>query len=187
MFDVKREYFQIEKLEAPKHKGWISLFDWIGQTNSEMNKLSKKEDAFTRKQLMNKVQYQEIFSVKLMLEIVKRVKVAMGTDKGLWDSRRLHPMNIYLNKKDIKDPQWSLVLENNTIGIKLLADDLSGAEVFYETKNTSPYDLPIHFTVCYGLGLNFLHLLTRKTYFPWIMNNPNYGYEWRRELNRLLR
>lgn len=186
MFDVKREYFQIEKLEAPKHKGWISLFDWIGQTNSEMNKLSKKEDAFTRKQLMNKVQYQEIFSVKLMLEIVKRVKTVMGTDKGIWDSRRLHPMNICLNKKDIKDPQWSLVLENNTIGIKLFADDLSGAEVFYETKNTSPYDLPIHFTVCYGLGLNFLHLLTRKTYFPWIMNNPNYGYEWRRELNRLL-
>lgn len=186
MFDTKGEYFQLNKPEHPKHKGWISLYDWVSQTDFEISKLLRKENGVARKELMNKVQYHEIFSVKLMLEIAKKVQDVIGTDLGTWDSRRLHPMNIHLNKETIKDPKWSIVLEQNTIPVELFDDDLSGAEMYYKTKDTSPIDLPLNFTVCYSLGLNFLHLLSRKMFFPWIMNNPNYGYEWRRELNKLL-
>jgi hypothetical protein len=91
-----------------------------------------------------------------------------------------------MKKEALNNPEWSLAREDTGIEVALFDDDLHGAEAFYEMRSTAPIDLPINFTVCYSLGLNFLHLLTRKTYFPWIMNNPNYGYEWRRELNRIL-
>ena len=78
------------------------------------------------------------------------------------------------------------MLDNIDIPVTLMNDDVEGAETYYKTKNTAPVNLPVNFTVCYSLGLNFLHLLTRKMYFPWIMNNPNYGYEWRKELNKIL-
>lgn len=186
MFDSKGQLFQSKQEVRPKHRGLVSLFDWIAKTDAEMNRLQKKENVIFRREMMNKVQYHEIFSVKLMLEIVKAVKSAIGMDTGNWSSRRLHPMNIYFRSKTLKDPEWSLVREDTAIEVALIDDDLSGAEVFYEMRSTAPFDLPINFTVCYSLGLNFLHLLTRKTYFPWVMNNPNYGYEWRRELNRIL-
>lgn len=186
MFDINSKVFQTTTPERPKHEGWISLYDWVVKTDSEMTKLMKKGDALIRREMMNKVQYHEIFSVKLMLEIVKKVQELMGAGAGVWDDRCLHPMSIYLNRYVLKDPQWSVVLDQNEIPVKLFSDDVLGAEVFYKTKKTTPFELPINYTVCYSLGLNFLHLLTRKMYFPWIMNNPNYGYEWRRELNRIL-
>lgn len=186
MFDSKGQLFKPEQLECPKHTGWVSLYDWIVKTNMEMNRLQKKENAISRRELMNKVQYHELFSVKLMLEIVKTVNEAIGKETGSWTTRRLHPMNIYMKKEALNNPEWSLAREDTGIEVALFDDDLHGAEAFYEMRSTAPIDLPINFTVCYSLGLNFLHLLTRKTYFPWIMNNPNYGYEWRRELNRIL-
>lgn len=186
MFDTKGKYLQWNPPVRPKHKGWISLYEWISQTDLEITKLLRKESGVARKELMNRVQYHEIFRVKLMLEIAKRVQEVIGKDTGAWDNRRLHPMNIYLNREALKNPQWQIIDEQKTIQVELFDDDLSGAEAFYETKDTSPIVMPIYFTVCYGLGLNFLHLLTGKMYFPWIMNNPNYGYEWRRELNKLL-
>ena len=186
MFDSKGQLFKPEHLECLKHTGWVSLYDWIVKTNMEMNRLQKKENAISRRELMNKVQYHELFSVKLMLEIVKTVNEAIGQETGSWTTRRLHPMNIYMKKEALNNPEWSLAREDTGIEVALFDDDLHGAEAFYEMRSTAPIDLPINFTVCYSLGLNFLHLLTRKTYFPWIMNNPNYGYEWRRELNRIL-
>lgn len=186
MFDFKGQLFKPGQQAFPKHAGWISLYDWVSKTDAEMNRLLKKENAISRRELMNKVQFHEIFSVKLMLEIVKAVNIAIGKDGGRWTTRRLHPMNIRMKKEILKNPGWSLVLEDAEIEVALFDDDLSGAESFYEMRSTAPHELPINFTVCYSLGLNFLHLLTRKTYFPWIMNNPNYGYEWRRELNRIL-
>lgn len=186
MFDPKNNIFQVEKTMRTKHKGWISLYDWIIKTDSEMSKLNRKKEAYSRRELMNKVQYHEIFSVKLMFDIVKKVQEAIGKDTGIWNNRCLHPMNIYLKKEALKNPQWSQMEESSEFDIQLFDDDLLGAEMYYETKNMSPYILPLNFTVCYSLGLNFLHLLTRKMYFPWIMNNPNYGYEWRRELNIIL-
>lgn len=186
MFDSKGQLFKFEQPVFPKHTGWVSLFDWVAKTDAEMNRLLKKENAISRRELMNKVQYHEIFSVKLMLEIVKAVNAEIGKDAGKWSPRRLHPMNIYLKKEALKNPEWSLAREDIGIEVALFDDDLHGAEAFYQMRSTAPIALPIYFTVCYSLGLNFLHLLTRKTYFPWIMNNPNYGYEWRRELNRIL-
>ena len=186
MFDPRNKVFSIKESVRPQHRGMVSLFDWITRTEIEMSKLLQKEDALSRRELMNKVQFYEIFSVKLMLEIVKRVKKELSADTGAWNNRRLHPMNIYMSKKAMKDPQWSMVLEDVDFKVELFDDDVFGAEFFYVTKNTGPITLPINFTVCYSLGLIFLHLLTRKMYFPWIMNDPNYGYEWRRELNVIL-
>lgn len=183
MFDSQGQLFKLEQRACSNHSGWVSLYDWIAKTDAEMNSPNKK---ISRRELMNNVQYHEIFSVKLMLEIVKEVKEAMGKDTGTWSSRRLHPMNIHFNEDTLKNPTWSLVLEDSLIKVKLYDDDLNGAEAFYEMNSTAPFELPLNFTVCYSLGLIFLHLLTRKTYFPWIMNEPDYGYEWRRELNAIL-
>lgn len=183
MFDSQSQLFKLEQRIGSQQTGWVSLYDWIAKTDAEMNSPNKK---ISRRELMNNVQYHEIFSVKLMLEIVKEVKEAMGKDTGTWSSRRLHPKNIHINEDTLKNPTWSLVLEDSLIKVKLYDDDLNGAEAFYEMKSTAPFALPLNFTVCYSLGLIFLHLLTRKTYFPWIMNEPNYGYEWRRELNAIL-
>ena len=186
MFDSQGQLFKLEQRVGSKHTGWVSLFDWVTKTDTEMHSLIKKDNFISRRDLMNNVQYHEIFSVKLMLEIVKKVKETMGNDMGTWSSRRLHPMNIYFNEDTLKNPKWSLVLEDSLINVELYDDDLNGAEVYYEMTSTAPLELPLNFTVCYSLGLVFLHLLTRKTYFPWIMNEPNYGYEWRSELNAIL-
>lgn len=186
MFDSQGQLFKLEQRACPEHTGWVSLYDWIAKTDAEMNSHNKKENAIFRRELMNNVQYHEIFSVKLMLEIVKVVKDAMGRDTGTWSSRRLHPMNIHIKEDTLKNPKWSLLRDDIRIDVRLYDDDLNGAEVYYEMTSTAPLKLPLNFTVCYSLGLVFLHLLTRKTYFPWIMNAPNYGYEWRRELNAIL-
>lgn len=186
MFDSQGQLFKLEQRVGSKHTGWVSLFDWVTKTDTEMHSLIKKDNFISRRDLMNNVQYHEIFSVKLMLEIVKKVKETMGNDMGTWSFRRLHPMNIHFNEDTLKNPKWSLVLEDSLINVELYDDDLNGAEAFYEMKSTAPFALPLTFTVCYSLGLVFLHLLTRKTYFPWIMNEPNYGYEWRSELNAIL-
>lgn len=186
MFDKKGEFFALQEKDRPHYQDLLSLYEWIRLTRAEMSTLLRTENAYYRKEASNKVQYHEIFSVKLMLEIAKKTKVVMGEGVRNWDNKRLHPMNIYLKEDMLKEPQWSLVLDNIDIPVTLMNDDVEGAETYYETKNTAPVNLPVNFTVCYSLGLNFLHLLTRMMYFPWIMNNPNYGYEWRKELNKIL-
>ena len=38
----------------------------------------------------------------------------------------------------------------------------------------------------YGLGIIFLQLLTKEFSLPWVLNSPEYGYEWQSVLYRLL-
>ena len=45
--------------------------------------------------------------------------------------------------------------------------------------------LPKAHTLCYGLGLIFLQLLSKRTILPWTLNTQEAGYDWQRILHDL--
>ena len=45
--------------------------------------------------------------------------------------------------------------------------------------------LPKTLTLCYGLGLIFLQLLSKRTVLPWVLNIQEAGYDWQRILHDL--
>lgn len=162
----------------------VNLFDWISSRNEALKRFSKKDDISYLREL-NHVTYYEVFSVKLMIAIAEKAEEKLRM-VDTWSNCCIHPQNIILDRKAIDDISWAKVLDDEPIRIKLLNREIEGADYYYTLRQTAPCELPVYYSVCYGLGLIFLHLLTRKRYFPWIMNNPNYGFEWRRELNEIL-
>ena len=45
--------------------------------------------------------------------------------------------------------------------------------------------LPKSLTLCYGLGLIFLQLLSKRTILPWLLNTQEAGFDWQRILHDL--
>ena len=185
MSEVGRKICAMERPVPRLSNNWWSVYDWISSCNASLRKTVRNGICADSLRDTNRVTYSEVLSVKLMIAIVEKVKEVLG-EESIWNDQCLHPLNIMFDRKTLKNIDWYKVLDDVPLRIKLVNREIEGADHYYSLCQSRSCELPVFYSVCYGLGLIFLHLLTRELYFPWIMNNPNYGYEWRRELNRML-
>lgn len=128
--------------------------------------------------------YSELLAVMMELSIIRVIKEA---GEG-FDKLAPHPNNFWFLKKDIVESDWNTILgkiNNNTT-----------LECEYESPNTEDKDsyrylelldesLPKPLTLCYGLGLIFLQMLSKRTILPWVLNVQEAGYDWQRILHDL--
>lgn len=185
MTDVDGRVFGIEPQQVQNKEGFITLRDWIVQTEKcKNNEIQKGEKDYLRNFLSEAV-YSEWMSVRLMLSIAKAVQNELNTDDDRWNPENMNPATIWIKKDERLAVTWEKRGDCAPFEVYLSNDVVEGAERYYTIPQL--YDtFQAHNAVCYGLGLVFLHILTRRLYFPWVMNSPDYGFEWRAELNHLL-
>lgn len=185
MIDVDGSVFGIEPQQVQNKEGFITLRDWIVQTEMrKKNQIQKGETDYLRNFLSEAV-YSEWMSVRLMLSIAKAVQSELISEDDRWSPENMNPATIWIKSDEILSVTWEKRGDCKPFKIFLSNEVVEGAERYYTIPQL--YDsFQAHNAVCYGLGLIFLHILTRRLYFPWIMNSPDYGFEWRAELNRLL-
>lgn len=185
MTDVGGSVFGIVPKQVQEKKGFITLRDWIVQKEiDKKNEIQKGETDYLRN-FLSKAVYSEWMSVRLMLSIAKAVQSELNLEDDRWSPENMNPATIWIKNDDRLSVTWEKRGDCAPFEIFLSDEVVEGAERYYTIPQL--YDsFQAHNAVCYGLGLIFLHILTRRLYFPWIMNSPDYGFEWRAELNRLL-
>lgn len=189
MTDVDGIVFGIFPQKVKDKKGFITLRDWIAHTEQEKNtniQISiKKGNADYLRDFLSEAIYSEWMSVRLMLSIAKSVQTELKSEKERWKPENMNPSTIWIKDDEQLSVTWEKRGDCAPFEVYLSDEIVEGAEHYYTIPQL--YDtFQAHNAVCYGLGLIFLHILTRRLYFPWIMNSPDYGFEWRAELNRLL-
>lgn len=186
MADPDRNPYGIKIKEVEKSSDYISLQEWLVKTSSDRKCILKEADIATQRNKLNEAVYSEWMSVRLMLSIVNAVQNELNGEDSEWTPACLHPATILIkNDKPFRVTWESRGDDNSLFEIKLLSEPIEGAGSYYSIPQL--YDtLPQDNSVCYSLGLIFLHILTKHLYFPWIMNSPDYGFEWLVELNKLL-
>lgn len=185
MTDQSGELFRWEQRKVEAQDGYVTLRDWIIITSKEKeNKLKEERDDFPRA-FLNEARYSEWMSTKLMLSIVEAVKKQFDEEESDWTPEYLNPANILIKEGQIPISWKDRKGGDELFDVLLLNEPIAGADRYYTIPQLYDSFQPTN-AVCYGMGLIFLHILTRKLYFPWIMNSPDYGFEWRDELNKLL-
>ena len=86
------------------------------------------------------------------------------------------------------ETDWNEILGKINRGQTLSAEyfpnkSLKGDSYCYPALLDS--SLPKALTLCYGLGLIFLQLLSKRTILPWTLNTQEAGYDWQRILHDL--
>lgn len=185
MTDMGGSVFGIVPQMVKDKEGLISLRDWIVRTEiGKMNKIQKSETDYLRNFLSEAI-YSEWMSVRLMLSIAKAVQGVLNSEDDQWNPENMNPATIWIKNDERLSVTWEKRSDCEPFEVFLSNEVVKGAEHYYTIPQL--YDsFQAHNAVCYGLGLIFLHILTRRLYFPWIMNSPDYGFEWRAELIRLL-
>lgn len=156
-----------------RSKKKISVTRWI----EEVNSMANKDD---RQSLM----YSELLAVMMELALIKTIK----NEGENFEAVIPHPDNFRFEKEDILRTDWNEILGKINKELPLKAEyftnkSLKGDSYCYPALLDS--SLPKSLTLCYGLGLIFLQLLSKRTILPWTLNTQEAGYDWQRILHDL--
>lgn len=157
----------------PRSELKVSVTQWIEM----VNRLAGKEN---KRSLM----YSELLAVMMELSLIKAVE---KEEEKLY-AVIPHPDNFRFYKKEVFDTDWNKILgmANNRQTIKaeyFPNKTLTGESYCYPSLLDK--SLPKPLTLCYGLGLIFLQLLSKRTILPWTLNDQEAGYDWQRILHDL--
>lgn len=157
----------------PKNKQKINVTRWIEDVNGMTNKDSRRS-----------LMYSELLAVLMALAIIK----AINKQGEKFETVIPHPDNFRFDKDDILQTDWNVILGKISKEQTLRAEyfpnkSLKGDSYCYPALLDS--SLPKPLTLCYGLGLIFLQLLSKRTILPWTLNTQEAGYDWQRILHDL--
>lgn len=127
--------------------------------------------------------WSEFVSVKIMIALINSL---YSNIEELFKLKAIHPANIKFSIKEWKKRynDWSYwINDENSITVK----------IDYLVEYSRVYQLPAmmstngpDYNMVYALGLIFLQLLVKEKSLPWIMNRPEYGFEWMSVLDDLI-
>lgn len=128
--------------------------------------------------------YSELLAVVIELSIIEAVE---KQGEGL-NNVVPHPDNFRFFKDEVWKTDWNTILGKINKEETLLAEyfpnkALKGESYCYPALLDR--SLPKYLTLCYGLGLIFLQLLSKRTILPWTLNTQEAGYDWQRILHDL--
>lgn len=168
---TEKDKKEIKKNTLSKLK--INVTQWIEEVNEMTDKDSKCS-----------LMYSELLAVMMELALIK----AIEKEGENLQSVVPHPDNFRFFRKDVKQTDW------NTILGKINRKQTLWAE-YYPNKALKGYSycypmlldraLPKPLTLCYGLGLIFLQMLSKRVILPWTLNTQEAGYDWQRILHDL--
>lgn len=151
----------------------INLTQWIWE-------VKEKREKDGRHSLIN----SELLAVMMLLSIIRVIKET-GED---FDKLAPHPNNFWFLKKDIVQSDWNTLLgkiyNNETLTCKYISTNTEDKDSYRYLEQLDK-SLPKYLTICYGLGLIFLQLLSKRTVLPWVLNIQEAGYDWQRILHDL--
>ena len=156
-----------------RNKKKISVTQWIEEVKGMTDKDSKWS-----------LMYSELLAVMMELALIKTI------DKEGENMQDVvpHPDNFLFRRKEILQMDWNTILGKINSGQSLLATYspnkvLKGESYCYPALLDQ--SLPKYLTLCYGLGLIFLQMLSKRTILPWALNTQEAGYDWQRILHDL--
>ena len=156
-----------------RNKKKISVTQWIEEVKGMTDKDSKWS-----------LMYSELLAVMMELALIKAI------DKEGENMQDVvpHPDNFLFRRKEILQMDWNTILGKINSGQSLLATYspnkvLKGESYCYPALLDQ--SLPKYLTLCYGLGLIFLQMLSKRTILPWSLNTQEAGYDWQRILHDL--
>lgn len=156
-----------------KSKQKINVTQWI----EEVNKMGSKDSKHS-------LMHSELLVVMMELAIIKAIK-KQGEN---FDKVVPHPDNFRFKRNDVQLSDWNKMLSKINRDITLTAEyypnnALEGNS--YRYPELLDKSLPKSLTLCYGLGLIFLQLLSKRTILPWVLNTQEAGFDWQRILHDL--
>ena len=151
----------------------VNVTRWIEMVNG----LTNKDSNFS-------LLYSELLAVAIELSIIEAVE---NQGEGLNDVVP-HPDNFRFVKDEVWETDWNTILGKINKEETLFAEyfpnkALKGESYCYPALLDR--SLPKYLTLCYGLGLIFLQLLSKRTILPWTLNTQEAGYDWQRILHDL--
>lgn len=162
-----------KKIIKSRNKKKISVTQWIEEVKGMTDKDSKWS-----------LMYSELLAVMMELALIKAI------DKEGENMQDVvpHPDNFLFRRKEILQMDWNTILGKINSGQSLLATYspnkvLKGESYCYPALLDQ--SLPKYLTLCYGLGLIFLQMLSKRTILPWSLNTQEAGYDWQRILHDL--
>lgn len=159
--------------KANRSKQKINITQWIEETKEKRGKEGR-----------HSLIYSELLAVMMELAIIKSInKQEVNFDKVV-----PHPDNFRFKRDDILQTDWNRILSKINRNLTLYAEyypdnTLEGRS--YRYPELLDESLPKYLTLCYGLGLIFLQLLSKRTILPWVLNMQEAGYDWQRILHDL--
>lgn len=127
--------------------------------------------------------WSEFVSVKIMIALINY----LHSDKEqLFKLKAIHPANIKFSQKEWKKRynDWNFwINDENSVTVKI--DYLVEYSRVYQLPAMMSINGP-DYNMVYALGLFFLQLLVKEKSLPWIMNRPEYGFEWMSVLDDLI-
>lgn len=128
--------------------------------------------------------HSELLAVMMELAIIKAIK----KQEENFDKVVPHPDNFRFMRNDVQLSDWNKMLSkinrNMTIAAEYYPNKaLEGKS--YRYPELLDKSLPKSLTLCYGLGLIFLQLLSKRTILPWVLNTQEAGFDWQRILHDL--
>lgn len=159
--------------KANRSKQKINITQWIEEVKGKIEDEGR-----------HSLIYSELLAVMMELAIIK----AINKQEDNFDKVVPHPDNFRFKRDDILQSDWNKMLSkinrNLTLSAEYYPDNaLEGRS--YRYPELLDKSLPKYFTLCYGLGLIFLQLLSKRTILPWVLNIQEAGYDWQRILHDL--
>lgn len=128
--------------------------------------------------------YSELIAVMMGLSIISAIR---EEGEGI-DKLAPHPDNFWFLKKETVQSDWNTLLgkinDNETLTCKYIATNTEDKDCYRYLEQLDK-SLPKPLTLCYGLGLIFLQMLSKRTILPWVLNVQEAGYDWQRILHDL--
>lgn len=174
--------------ELTKYKpkgGYISMPEWIDYVN---NMTEDKSPNFH-------VLRSEYLCVKIMQGIISELLKNNAIELIFMSSINIHPSNIFFKKSQLKEDWHHWLSEGSKFeveigGMNLPIESFAVGNSSYVFLNSyAPYEMSMFFSTrsyIYGLGIIFLQLIAGEKTLPWMLARPEYGFEWRSVLHRLL-
>ena len=128
--------------------------------------------------------HSEMLAVMMELAIINVIK-KQGED---FLNVVPHPDNFRFYIEDVLNSDWNTILGKVNKETTLRAEyfpnrTLKGDSYCYPTLLDGMLPKPL--TLCYGLGLIFLQMLSKRSILPWTLNTQEAGYDWQRILHDL--
>jgi len=162
-----------KKIIKTGNKKKISVTQWIEEVKGMTDKDSKWS-----------LMYSELLAVMMELALIK----AIGKEGENVENVVPHPDNFLFRRKEILQMDWNTIL-GMINSEQLLFATYSPNKVLKGESYCYPalldQSLPKYLTLCYGLGLIFLQMLSKRTILPWALNTQEAGYDWQRILHDL--
>lgn len=125
----------------------------------------------------------EIMSVLIVLSVIKEIE----KQGEKIDDIVLHPENFYIKTSEL-DNKWthyiSLIDESQYLDVKYEPNDYV-TNWAYDYPKYLNKNIKKEASICYGLGIIFLQLLSKKSVLPWALNSEQVGFEWQSVLQEL--